>query len=198
MFEGLLEKSLEFFIAYGAQGLFVWSFIESIIFPIPTDVLLIGLALQSPPSAIWLALVTSIGSVCGAAFGYLLGYKAGRPLLIRLVSPELIEKIEVLFGRYEGWAIGIAGFTPIPYKVFTIGAGVFHINFKIFMIASIISRSARFMAEGILLYFFGETAWYFITNYFELATVLVILLIILVYFIFKKLNFFKNIGKSKD
>ena len=68
-----------------------------------------------------------------------------------------IEYIKILYNRYDAWAVGIAGFTPIPYKVFTISAGVFKINFVVFFIASVVSRSARFFIVGGLIFVFGPT-----------------------------------------
>jgi membrane protein YqaA with SNARE-associated domain len=89
-----------------------------------------------------------------------------------------VEYIEILYNKYDAWAVGIAGFTPIPYKVFTISAGVFHINFVVFVIASFVSRSARFFIVGGLIYTFGPKIRTFIDKYFNLlATVFTILLV---------------------
>jgi membrane protein YqaA with SNARE-associated domain len=89
-----------------------------------------------------------------------------------------VEYIGALYNKYDAWAVGIAGFTPIPYKVFTISAGAFKINFWVFVIASIISRSARFFLVGGLIYIFGPSIQAFIDKYFNiLATAFTILLV---------------------
>lgn len=89
-----------------------------------------------------------------------------------------IEAIEILYHKYDAWAVGIAGFTPIPYKVFTISAGVFRINFLVFIIASFVSRSARFFLVGGLIYTFGPQIQGFIDKYFNiLATAFTVLLV---------------------
>ena len=81
------------------------------------------------------------------------------------------EYIEILYQKYDAWAIAVAGFTPIPYKVFTISAGAFKINFPVFIFASLISRSARFFLVGGLIYAFGPKIQAFIDRYFNLLAV---------------------------
>ena len=91
---------------------------------------------------------------------------------------DKVDYIGNLYRNYDAWAIGIAGFTPIPYKVFTIAAGMFKINFVVFVLASFISRSARFFLVGGLIYLFGPSIQRFIEKYFNiLAVVFTILLI---------------------
>ncbi len=93
------------------------------------------------------------------------------------LAPKM-EYIKILYNRYDAWAVGIAGFTPIPYKVFTISAGIFSINFMVFVIASVVSRSARFFIVGGLIYVFGPTIQTFIDKYFNiLAVVFTVLLV---------------------
>ena len=93
-----------------------------------------------------------------------------------------------LYMKYDAWAIGIAGFTPVPYKVFTISAGAFKINFSVFILASIVSRSARFFIVGGLIYIFGAKIQAFIDRYFNMLavafTVLLVAGFVLVKFIF--------------
>lgn len=163
----------------GPWGLFLLSFAESSFFPVPPDILLIALALITPKASFYLALITTIGSVLGALFGYFIGLLGGRPLLERFVSKEKISLVHDYFNRYEAWAIGIAGFTPIPYKIFTISAGVFYINFTRFVLASIISRGGRFFLVGSAIYLFGPTIRYYIERYFNLFTIAFVLLLLL-------------------
>lgn len=129
---------------YPVWALLLLAFAESSFFPIPPDVLLIALCFAKPSSSFWFATICSIGSVLGGAFGYFIGLKGGRPLLIKFFKEEKVGVVDKYFKKYGVWAVVIAGFTPIPYKVFTIASGAFVMDFKKFFIASITSRSARF------------------------------------------------------
>ncbi|MFH2219575.1 MAG: YqaA family protein [Pseudomonadota bacterium] len=167
---------------YGAWALFALAFCESSFFPIPPDILLIALAVSIPKKALRYALICSIGSVLGGCFGYLIGWQFMTGVGDKIISfyglSQKVEYIRELYVAYDAWAIGIAGFTPIPYKVFTISAGAFNINFSIFVIASAVSRSARFFLVGGLIYFFGPGIQAFIDKYFNiLATAFTVLLI---------------------
>lgn len=163
---------------YATAALFALSFAEASFFPIPPDILLMALTLGRPEQGMWLASVTTIGSVAGGLFGYLIGYWGGRPLLHRWVSQERIRRIHATFERYEVWAIGIAGFTPIPYKLFTISAGVFFINVPKFILASLASRGARFFLVAGTIQLLGPAMKNFIEAYFDLLTILFVLLLI--------------------
>jgi membrane protein YqaA with SNARE-associated domain len=160
------ERLLEF----GPLGLFLVAFFESTVFPIPPDVLLLPLCLVTPRLSWWYAFLTTAASVLGALLGYAIGRKAGRPVVERFVSREMVDKVQVLFGKYGGWAVGVAAFTPIPFKVFTFGAGIFRVPLWIFTLASSVGRSARFFLVGGMVYFMGERARTYLGRNFELAT----------------------------
>lgn len=147
---------------YGTWALFLIAFAESSFFPIPPDVLLMAMCVADPERSLWFALICSVGSVLGGAAGYGIGLWGGRPLLLRLFSRQRIDGVAAYFDRYNAWAVGIAGLTPIPYKVFTISGGAFAINFRVFLLASIASRSLRFFAIGALMWWFGEPIQAFI------------------------------------
>ncbi len=167
---------------YGSWALFLLAFSESSFFPIPPDVLLIALAIAIPKKSFKYALICSCGSVLGGCFGYLIGWKFMALIGNRIVelyglAPK-VEAIQILYHKYDAWAVAIAGFTPIPYKVFTISAGVFQINFLVFIIASLLSRSARFFLVGGLIYTFGPQIQGFIDKYFNiLVTAFTVLLV---------------------
>jgi membrane protein YqaA with SNARE-associated domain len=160
---------------HGTLALFLLAFAESSFFPIPPDVLLIALAVARHQRAFSYALVCSIGSVLGGCFGYLIGWQFMSSIGNRIVAlydfSDKWEIIRGLYTQYDAWAVGIAGFTPIPYKVFTISAGAFEINFAVFLIASAVSRSARFFLVGGLLYLFGPGIRAFIDRYFNLLAI---------------------------
>jgi membrane protein YqaA with SNARE-associated domain len=158
--------------------LFLLAFAESSFFPIPPDVLLITLGVAAPERAIWYGLVSTVGSVLGGMFGYGIGLYGGRPLLYRIFKETKIHAVERLYDRYNAWATGIAGLTPIPYKIFTIAGGAFKINFRVFVLASIASRGLRFMAEGVLLYFFGAPIRDFIYTWFNWLSVAFVVLLV--------------------
>lgn len=157
---------------HGTIALGAIAFAESSVFPIPPDVLLIALALGRPELAFWYATVCTAGSVIGGVAGYGIGYWGGRPILERFFGHSKVELVHGYFQRYEALAVAIAGFTPIPYKVFTIGAGVFYVNFRTFVVASVLSRGARFFLVAALLYFFGPPIKEFIERHFEWLTLL--------------------------
>ncbi len=168
---------------YGSLALLVLAFCESSFFPIPPDVLLIALAISIPKRAFYYALLCSVGSVVGGMFGYLIGQEfmelIGMPIIRFYGVMDHYDSIQALYQRYDAWAVGIAGFTPIPYKVFTISAGAFKINFLVFLIASTVSRSARFFLVGSLIFFFGPPIRAFIDRYFEILAMAFVVLLIL-------------------
>lgn len=166
-------------LQYGPLGLFLVSFFESTVFPIPPDVLLLPLCLMSPRLSWWYAFLTTAASVLGALAGYAIGRKAGRPALRRFFSEDVIRQVEVLFGKYGGWAVGIAAFTPVPYKVFTFGAGIFHVPLLTFTTVSIAGRAGRFFLEGVLVYFLGNKAQAYLGANFEIATLVLTAVLLL-------------------
>ena len=166
---------------YGAPALFLVAFAESSFLPIPPDVLLIALGLSLPRKAFRYALICTAGSVLGGIFGYLLGWQfweLAKGILFNYVNPESFETVRNYFIQYEGWAIAIAGFTPIPYKVFTLTAGFLRADFRIFLLASTLSRAARFFLVALLIYKFGPSIRIFIEKYFNILTVLFAVLLI--------------------
>ena len=167
---------------YGIWALFLLAVCESSFFPVPPDVLLIALAVALPKKSLKYALVCAVGSVLGGCIGYLIGWQfmvsIGEKIIEFYGLTPKIEYIESLYNRYDAWAIGVAGFTPIPYKVFTISAGAFKINFWVFLIASTVSRSARFFLVGGLIYIFGPAIQNFIDRYFNILAVLFAVLLV--------------------
>ena len=147
------------------------AFTESIFFPVPPDPLLIAIAIPQPHAALWLAALVTASSVAGAVVGHWLGLRFGRPLLYRFASPKKVEAVESLFQKYGAWAVLVAAFTPIPYKVFAISAGILDLNRRTFILASIVGRGARFFIIGGLIFAYGEEIQEFIDTNLELVTV---------------------------
>jgi membrane protein YqaA with SNARE-associated domain len=169
-------------------ALFALAFAESSFFPIPPDLLMIVMALNTPEQALFYALICTLGSTAGGAFGYGIGLKGGRPLLTRFVSEQKIRMVHDYFQKYEAWAIGIAGFTPLPYKIFTISAGLFYIDFIKFLLVSFLSRGARFFVVAGLIAAFGDYITGFIDRYFNLLSVLFIVLLLGGFYVVKRMS----------
>lgn len=176
---------------YGPIALFLLAFAESSVFPIPPDALLIALVLGASAKAFKFALNCTIASVLGALLGYAIGYFLwwNSPNEFSSVAyfffnnvPGFSEKafydVKSLYDNYNFWIVFTAGFTPIPYKVITISSGAFDINLFIFVIASVISRGARFFLVAFLIWKFGPSIKSFIDQYFNwLAVAFTVLLI---------------------
>ncbi len=160
---------------YGTWALFLLAFAESSFFPVPPDVLLIAMCVARPRRSLKYALVCAVGSVLGGCLGYLIGWQFMASVGDRIVAfyglGDKVAAIESLYNAYDAWAVAIAGFTPIPYKVFTIAAGMFKINFTVFILASTASRSARFFLVGGLIYRFGPRIQVFIDRYFDMLAI---------------------------
>ena len=176
---------------YGVPALFLLAFAESSFFPIPPDVLLIPLALGARSKAIRFALVCSVASIMGGIAGYGIGYFAWWsgseaysavalfffnhiPGFTEQVFLNIQEKYEI----YNFLIVFTAGFTPIPFKIITISAGAFSVNFPMFLLASTVSRSARFFLVALLIRQFGEPITAFIDKYFNVLSIIFTLLLI--------------------
>lgn len=154
------------------------SFAESSFFPIPPDVLLIGIHMMGVPRWWRTALITTVASVLGGAFGYLIGQvffdSIGHWIITTYALEEEMVTVGGLFAANAFLAIFTAGFTPIPYKIFTIAAGFFHINFLMFMIASVFSRGARFFLVAFLADRYGGRIAHLIFRYMDIALVILV------------------------
>ena len=172
-------------------ALFVIAFAESSFFPIPPDVLLIALAISVPAKSFRYALVCSVGSVLGGMFGYLIGLEfydlVGRKIIEFYSLQEQYAAVKILYDQNAFLAIAIAGFTPIPYKVFTIAAGAFQVSFATLVYASTVSRPARFCPVAALFFFFGARIKPLIDKYFEALTLAFVILLVAGFVIVKYL-----------
>ncbi|WP_290663269.1 YqaA family protein, partial [Ignavibacterium sp.] len=176
---------------YGPIALFILAFAESSFFPIPPDALLIALVLGATSRAFMLALNCTIASVLGALLGYTIGHFLWWTPSNEFTSiamfffnniPGFTEKlffdVQKMYDKYDFWIVFTAGFTPIPYKVITISSGAFNINLLMFIVASVISRGARFFLVAFLIWKFGPQIRTFIDKYFNwLAVAFTVLLI---------------------
>ncbi len=167
---------------HSTTALFTLSFAESSFFPIPPDVLLAPMAMERRERAFWLATVCTVASVLGGMFGYLIGW--GFWELVQdfcftyLFSESKFDVVTRLYHDWDFWVIFAAGFTPLPYKIFTIAGGVFHISFPMLVIASLIGRGARFFLVAGLMWKFGAPVKGFIDRYFNWLCLLFTILLV--------------------
>ena len=168
---------------FGVPALAAVSFMESSFFPVPPDPLLMALCLGKPKKSFWYALVCSVSSILGGVLGYFIGYMLWELLsgyfFTYLFSPEAFDFVARRYEENAFIAILGAAVTPIPYKVFTVAAGVFHISLITLIAASVIGRSARFFIEAGLIYFLGDSIKSFIDRYFNILVSLFFILLIL-------------------
>ena len=175
------ETILEAFEVFGPASLFLLSFTEAIIQPIPPDLLYIPMlvnAMGDTPLVVWLWLVVTVASVLGSLVGYFIGQRWGTPLLIRFGQEKHLAKLEMLTERYGTMGIFIAAFSPIPYKVLGWVAGMGHMAKKPFLIAGFVGRSLRFGLEAVLIGLYGDDAYdammWFLDNEILLAVALIV------------------------
>ncbi len=158
------------------------SFIESSVFPVPPDIILIPMVLADRKNAWVLALICTVTSVLGGLLGYAIGYflfeQVGEPLLNFYGYGAKFAEFQATYNAWGAWAVFIAGITPFPYKVITILSGVTVLDPVTFVIASILARGIRFFLEAGLLWYFGEPIRTFIEQRLQLLTVIFCVLLV--------------------
>lgn len=166
----------------GPVALFGLAMAEAFIFPIPPDVLLIPMAIGRPRRSLWFAALCTAGSVLGAMVGYLIGsslfHAVAEPILHFYGYMEQYRHIGRLYNENLLVSLGTAGFTPIPFKVFTIAAGGFGVSFPAFVGISALSRGGRFFLVAGLIRVFGRRIREFIDRYFNVLSLAFAVLLI--------------------
>ena len=167
---------------YASWALFFIAFAESSFFPVPPDVLLIPMVIAERKKWFQIALICSVGSILGALLGYFIGYQfyelIGQKIVDLYNLQGAVDVVSTKYHEHAFLAIFTAAFTPIPFKVFTIVAGLVKISLTSLIVASAIGRSARFFIVAILIRIFGERIQYFIEKYFNLLTIIFTVLLI--------------------
>ncbi len=188
IFTGLYDKCMQWarhrYALWYLSGL---SFAESSFFPIPPDVMLAPMSMAKPGSAMRYALITTLASVLGGLFGYLIG-----AFLFEWIEPWLQQShywdkylhVREWFERWGLWAILVAGFSPIPYKVFTIAAGTLGMSLPLFVLGSVLGRGGRFFMVAGLMAWGGERMESTLRAWVEWLGWLVVLLVLAAYFYF--------------
>lgn len=161
---------------YGLSALAVISFAESSFFPIPPDVLQIALSVARPARSFLFAAISTVSSVAGGVVGWAIGWALWSflaPFFFQFVpgfTEEKFQYVEELYQSHAGWAIFSAAFTPIPFKIFTIAAGVCSVPVFILVLASALGRGGRFFLVALVMRLFGEQARDFLNTYLEWIT----------------------------
>jgi membrane protein YqaA with SNARE-associated domain len=188
LFTGLYDKCMQWarhrHATWYLSGL---SFAESSFFPIPPDVMLAPMSMAKPGSAMRYALITTLASVVGGLFGYLIGaffFEWIEPWLQQSHYWDKYQHGREWFARWGFWAILVAGFSPIPYKVFTIAAGTLGMNLPLFVVGSALGRGGRFFLVAGLMAWGGERMESTLRVWVEWLGWLVVLLVLAAYFYF--------------
>ncbi|WP_447970271.1 YqaA family protein [Nitrospira sp. M1] len=169
---------------YAKVALFLIAFAESSFFPIPPDVLLIAMGVSAPSRALSFAGICLLGSVVGGMVGYAIGMGMWAVIsgwfyaYVPGFTPEVFDKVSTLYSDNAFWAVFAAGFSPIPYKVFTLAAGASHIDFMTFVVASIFGRGLRFFIVAGALRIFGPSVRQILEKYFDLLSIVFLVLLI--------------------
>ena len=189
MFASLYDKALTWAKHRHAEYyLALLSFTESSFFPIPPDVMLAPMTLAQRDKAVRFALITTIASVLGGVLGYLIGqfgFELAAPLIERFGYTEKFEMVNQWFNEWGFWVVFLAGFSPIPYKLFTISAGVASMAFFPFLIASAVGRGARFFLVALLIAKGGEKMEHAIRKHIDAlgwGVVILVLIFVLIKF----------------
>lgn len=174
---------------YSQIALFLIAFVEASFFPIPPDVLLIAMAIAFPLKAYRFALIGVAGSVFGGCFGYWIGANLepfARSIVEFYNAETLVNQVGEKYEQNAFLALFIAGFTFIPYKIFTISAGFFNLSFGKFILGSFVGRMARFFAVAIIIKIMGERAKFIIDKYFNKLAVIMVILVVLGFYLVGK------------
>jgi membrane protein YqaA with SNARE-associated domain len=164
------------------------SFAESSFFPIPPDVMLAPMSMAQPRAAMRYALVTTLASVLGGLFGYLIGaffFEWIEPWLQQSHYWDKYLHARAWFGEWGFWAILVAGFSPIPYKVFTIAAGTLGMNLPLFVLGSVLGRGGRFFLVAGLMAWGGERIETRLRAWVEWLGWLLVMIVLAGYFYFR-------------
>ena len=198
MFQTLYKKCLEL-AAHKSSNFYLGlvSFIESSFFPIPPDAMIIPMVIAKKKEYLKIFLIASIFSVLGGIFGYLIGYLFF-DLAIYVIEfygyQDKVENLKLSMSEGSGFLawlsiLFLAGFTPLPYKAFTISSGLIAFNLPIFIIVSLISRSLRFFIVAFLSYKFGELFTEFMekhgSKWFTIVGIIIVIIFIIIYLFFK-------------
>lgn len=160
----MFQDILDFLMKFGPWGLFIHSFFDAVIFPIPAFFLQVSLSILHPSSALWLATFGFIGCLLGTPVGYMIGKLLGKSVLYKILKTEWIDAATERFQKSGEAAILVGAFTPIPFKVFTILSGCLKFPLWKLMTYAAIGRATKFYVVGLLFYLYGRSAEGMVNN----------------------------------
>ena len=184
---------------FGVLALIVLALTEPICVPIPADVMVVGLCLGKPKRSLRYGLLCSFFSVLGGTIAFCLGLAIGGERVVHFFEQisfglihfnlgNMAHKALELYQKYDFWAIAISALTPVPYMIFSWVGGMANVSLLKFVSISVIFRTMRFGGEALLFYFLGEKARRLIEKYFNIATVIIIILLALLAYVMKKVG----------
>ena len=171
------------FQSMGVWGLAINSCIESFFLIPPPDFLLIAMDLANPQKALYYAFICTLASALGGGIGYAIGFWGGRPAFKFLFKKHVdkLDKVEEMYREYGSFAVFFSAFTPVPYKIFTIGSGILKMSFLKFFFVSLLGRGTRFFLVSLVLMFFGEAVKAHLELIILSVSILIILFCIIIY-----------------
>ncbi len=177
---------------YGSPAMALLAFSEAIFFPVPSDVLLIALCLGRPKRSFFYGIICVSFSIIGGCVAFGLGLLLGGERVVEMFDfvhlGNKAQQAMELYKEYDFWAVATAALTPVPYMVFSWLGGISHISFPKFVITSIVFRSMRFFSESALIYLIGPKAKEWIEKYFNIASVIVIILLAIIFLALRALS----------
>lgn len=177
---------------YGTPAMAALGFSEAIFFPVPADVLLLALCMGKPKRSFFYSFICTAFSIIGGSVAFLLGSAIGRERLLPIFETvHLDHKAQLALDIYQSygfWAIAIAALTPVPYMLFSWLGGFSGVSLGLFVLTSMVFRSMRFFSEGLIIYLVGPKAKKWIDKYFNLATILIIVLLAGVFLMVKGMS----------
>ena len=182
---------------FGVLALIILALTEPICVPIPADVLVVGLCLGKPKRSIKYGLTCSFFSVLGGTIAFSIGLAIGGENVVHFFEQLSFGPIHLgakahqaleLYQKYDFWAIAVSALTPVPYMLFSWVGGMAEVSLLKFIAISVVFRTMRFGSEALLFYFLGENARRLIEKYFNIATVVVIILLVALAYIMKKVG----------
>ena len=179
----LLSNLNNWFQSMGVWGLAINSCIESFFLLPPPDFLLIAMDLAKPEKALFYATICTLASAIGGIIGFAIGYWGGRPAFKFLFKKHMnkLDKVELMYKEYGSFAVFFSAFTPVPYKIFTIGSGILRMNFGKFFSVSLLGRGARFYLVSLVLMFFGETVKRHLEAIILAVSIIIVIFCVIVY-----------------
>lgn len=174
-----MEYILNILINYGIFGIMISAFCEAIFMPIPMELIFIPIALINPSKAFLYSLVLILFSAIGSIVRYFIGKSAGRTILYKLISEKTLIKVENLYNENAFLTILASTFTPLPYEAYVLSAGIFKVDLLRFLLAAVISRSIRYIPEGVLITLYGASLINSFKNYALFIGIIIFIIMLL-------------------